>query len=84
MIVGLSLGSIVSMFCNGDVMEVYMTWAKGGATAGEIGLSLGLGAALFAAGVVIAYLLVRYERKKGATEEQSPETVDAADKEIRE
>lgn len=69
MIVGLSLGSIVSMFCNGDVMETYMTWATGGASAGSIWLSLVLGIALFAVGVVISYLLVRYERKKAREEE---------------
>lgn len=70
MIVGLSLGSIVSMFCNGDVMEVYMTWASGGASAGQIWLSVGLGAALFVVGTVIAYLLVRYERNKGKSDEE--------------
>ena len=80
MIVGLSLGSIVSMFCNGDVMEVYMTWATGGVSAGKIWLSVGLGAALFAIGVVIAYLLVRFERKKGLNTEKI-EAVDGAKEE---
>ena len=66
MIVGLSLGSIVSMFCNGDVMEVYVSWASGAVSAGTIGLSVGLGVGLFAVGFVVSYLLVRYERKKNA------------------
>ncbi len=69
MIVGLSLGSIVSMFCNGDIIEVYLSWARNGIK----WLDLGLGAALFAIGVVGAYLLVRYQRKKdaeGATQEE--------------
>jgi heme/copper-type cytochrome/quinol oxidase subunit 2 len=70
MIVGLSLGSIVSMFCNGDVMEVYMAWATGGVSTGNIWLSVVLGVALFAVGVVLAYLLVRYERKKAAQEKK--------------
>ena len=66
MIVGLSLGSIVSMFCNGDIMEVYVSWATGAVSGGKIGLSMGLGFALFAFGFVVSYLLVRYERKKNA------------------
>lgn len=62
MIVGLSLGSIVSMFCNGDVITTYLTWAQNGVNV----LDLVLGLALFAVGVVGAYLLVRYQRKKDA------------------
>ncbi len=64
MIVGLSLGSILSMFCNGDMVVVYMDWAK----TGVAWLDLGLGIALFALGAVGAYLLVRYQRKKDAEE----------------
>jgi uncharacterized membrane protein len=63
MIVGLSLGSIVSMFCNGDVMATYQAWAVNGFT-GEAWLSLGIGTLLFALGCVLAYWLVRVERKK--------------------
>ena len=62
MIVGLSLGSILSMFCNGDIVETYASWAAGGAFA----LDVCLGVALFVAGVIGAYLLVRYQRKKDA------------------
>ena len=62
MIVGLSLGSIVSMFCNGDIMEVYVEWAQKGIA----WLDLALGVALFAVGVIGAYLLVKYQRKKDA------------------
>ncbi|MBE5747800.1 MAG: DUF368 domain-containing protein [Clostridiales bacterium] len=64
MIVGMSLGSLLSMFCNGDIMTVYYEWAHGGVGATKIALSIGIGTALFVVGVVIAYLLVRYERKK--------------------
>lgn len=60
MIVGLSLGSILSMFCNGDVIEVYAGWVANGI----VWLDFLLGFALFAVGVVGAYLLVRYQRKK--------------------
>lgn len=63
-IVGLSLGSIVSMFCNGDIIEVYANWAK----SGIVWLDVVLGVLLFAVGVVGAYLLVQYQRKKDAEE----------------
>ena len=62
MIVGLSLGSILSMFCNGDIVEVYASWAAGGAFA----LDVCLGVAFFVVGVIGAYMLVRYQRKKDA------------------
>lgn len=61
-IVGLSLGSILSMFCNGETVAIYTDWAKNGADV----LQIVLGVALFAIGVVGAYLLVRYQRKKDA------------------
>ena len=62
MIVGLSLGSILSMFCNGDIIETYLAWAQNGVAV----LDLVLGIALFVVGIVGAYLLVRYQRKKDA------------------
>ncbi len=66
MIVGLSLGSIISMFCNGDVMAVYLSWVNGSVKPWSVIGTLAVGAVLFAIGAVIAYLLVRYERKKSA------------------
>ncbi len=63
-IVGLSLGSILSMFCNGDMILVYLDWAKKGVA----WLDLGLGVFLFALGVLGAYALVKYQRKKDAEE----------------
>lgn len=62
MIVGLSLGSILSMFCNGDIIATYISWAQNGVAI----LDLCLGIALFAVGTVGAYLLVCYQRKKDA------------------
>ena len=62
LIVGLSLGSIVSMFCNGDIMEIYIAWSKNGVQI----LDLTLGIVLFAVGIAVSYLLVRYQRKKDA------------------
>ncbi len=66
LIVGLSLGSIISMFCNGDIMEVYLSWKNGGADV----LDILLGVALFAVGVIGAYLLVCYQRKQDAKNEE--------------
>ena len=57
-ITGLSLGSIVTMFINPDIVAVYQSWAGG---VNVVDLVLGL--VLFAAGVVAAYLFVRYERR---------------------
>lgn len=61
-IVGLSLGSIVAMFCNVEIFTVYREWAQ----TGIVWKDMWLGLALFVAGVAIAYLLVRYQRKKDA------------------
>ena len=58
-IVGLSLGSIVTMFFNPDVYAVYQSW-----TTNLNVLDLSLGLVLFAVGIVAAYLFVRYERSK--------------------
>ena len=70
LIVGLSLGSILSMFYNPDTFAVYAGWARNGVNLPDILL----GVALFAVGVVCAYLLVRFERRK-AQEEKRDETV---------
>lgn len=59
-IVGLSLGSILSMFCNADVVAVYLSWAQNGVSI----LDIILGVILFASGVFGAYMLVKYEREK--------------------
>ena len=61
-VVGLSLGSILSRFCNGDIVETYLSWSQNGASV----LDIVLGVVLFALGAVGAYLLVRYQRKKDA------------------
>lgn len=58
-IVGLSLGSILSMFFNGDILAVYLSWQNG-----VNWLEFSLGIVLLVVGVVVSYLLVRYQRKK--------------------
>ncbi len=59
-IVGLSLGSIVSMFINPEVWAVYMSWSSAGAVVFDVALGL----ILLLAGVGITYFLVKYRRNK--------------------
>ena len=66
MIVGLSLGSIISMFVNGDIVKVYLSWVNGSAFL----LDVLLGVALLVAGIIGSYALVRYQRKKDAKKSQ--------------
>lgn len=74
-IVGLSLGSILSIFCNGDIMEVYMSWVNGSVGATMLAVNITLGIILFVGGVIGAYALVKYQRQKDAeTAEESLET----------
>ena len=75
MIVGLSLGSIVSMFYNPDIFETYARWA----TEGVRVLDIALGIALFAIGAIGSYLLVRYQRRKDAEAAAKTETETARD-----
>lgn len=58
MIVGLSLGSIVTMFLNPDIYEVYTSWTS----VNDAFKSLGIGCILLVIGFVISYMLVRYQR----------------------
>ena len=66
MIVGLSLGSIISMFVNGDIVKVYLSWANGS----PFLLDILLGITLLVAGIIGSYALVRYQRKKDAENSQ--------------
>lgn len=58
-IVGLSLGSIITMFINPEVAEVYRAWSS----AGQVARQLAIGVPLMAIGFILTYLLVRYQRK---------------------
>ncbi len=60
LIVGLSLGSILSMFFNADILTVYVDWQASGVPVFEVAL----GAVLLLIGAGISYFLVRYERNK--------------------
>lgn len=64
LIVGLALGSILTMFFNADVMDIYVSWVQNGVNA----VHLILGVVLLIVGTIGAYALVfiqrRHNRKK--------------------
>ena len=59
-IAGLSLGSIVTMFFNPEIVEVYESWTISAAMWRE----LGIGMLLFGIGIIAATYFVRYERNR--------------------
>ncbi|MCM1130763.1 MAG: DUF368 domain-containing protein [Roseburia sp.] len=61
MIVGLSLGSILSMFFNPDIYETYQSWVHGNMS---FGLDLGFGILLFIIGILIAASFLKYEKRQ--------------------
>ena len=77
MIVGLSLGSIATMFINPDVFAVYSAWNG----AGMILKDIGIGVALLAVGFVVAYLLVRYQRNHNKKQENETQKIENKEKE---
>ena len=58
-IVGLSLGSIISMFFNPDSYEIYLSWGKQGVYV----LDAVLAVILFAVGFIVAFYLAKKEMK---------------------
>ena len=62
--IGLSFGSIVTMFFNVDMLEIYQNWANNGINL----LDLLLGIGLFIIGLIISYNLVLYMRRKNKKE----------------
>lgn len=66
--IGLSLGSVICLFINVDLLNVYKSWANS-AKFPTLDIILGIG--LFTAGVAIAYLLVQYMRKKSIKQDTS-------------
>ena len=61
LIAGLSLGSVITMFFNPEIMETY-AGIEFSTTMGIVDFSLGF--VLFAIGLALAYLLVRIELRK--------------------
>ena len=62
LIVGMALGSVITMFLGGDVMAIYVDWAKNGVDF----VQLALGLVLLVVGAVLSYWLVRIQRKANA------------------
>ncbi len=60
LIIGLSLGSIISMFYNPDISIIYNDWASG---ASNINIHLPIGIICFILGVIVTYQFVKFERK---------------------
>ena len=60
LVVGLSLGSILSMFLNTDMWQVYTAWSTGENPT----LDLAIGLPLLVIGFACSFLLTRYELKK--------------------
>lgn len=60
LIVGLSLGSILSMFFNPDIYETYQSWIHGNMS---FGLDLSIGILLFIIGILISASFLKYEKK---------------------
>ncbi len=59
-VVGLSLGSILSMFFNLDMWEIYTEWQQTSVPA----VTVVIGVVLLVAGFVLSFLLTRYELKR--------------------
>ena len=59
LIVGLALGSLLTMFFNAEIVKVYADWAASGIN----WLHLVLGIVLLVAGIIGSYWLVRIQRK---------------------
>ncbi|MBE7076550.1 MAG: DUF368 domain-containing protein [Clostridiales bacterium] len=71
-IVGLSLGSIVTMFLNPDIFNAYKSWSS----VGIAFKSLSLGVVLLVVGVAVSYALVKYQRK--LNEKKKNEQIDSS------
>jgi len=61
LITGLNFGSIVSIFYNSEILDVYKMWANG---QGNLTLDLSVGIPLFVVCVALSFLLTLYKDKK--------------------
>lgn len=66
-IIGLSLGSILSMFINPDTMLIYQSWHHSGINV----LDLTLAIVLFVLGIITSYYLVLKQRKHDQSEQKA-------------
>lgn len=65
-ITGMACGSIISMFINPDMYEIYTSWGDG--TSSPV-VPVIIGIVLLAIGFTSSYLLTRYENKKQSSKE---------------
>lgn len=75
-VVGLSLGSIVAMFYNPEIMTLYLKWAGedvGDSYAQSVPMAwdIGIGAALLIVGFAVAYALVLYQRRHAEAKQKA-------------
>lgn len=68
-ILGLSLGSIISMFINPEVADIYKSWSS----VGQVASQIIIGVLLLILGCILTYALVRYQRKKDNNKEKNPQ-----------
>lgn len=68
-VIGLSFGSIASMFVNSDTAQIYYGWYSGA----PFGTELAVGIALLFVGVIGSALLARYELIRGKDSAQNTE-----------
>ena len=65
-IVGLSLGSILTMFFHPYIFTICLSWYYNGIVGTRGIVDIALAAPLLIGGVILAYVLVRFEMKKTA------------------
>ncbi len=78
-VIGLSFGSIVSMFINPDIVQVYYDWGHIGFKGGEFAV----GIVLLVIGFILSWLVTRYELKHSKTEQNNENQIEI-DKESKE
>lgn len=64
-VIGLSFGSILSMFLNPDIVQIYFNWGHGGFS----GIEFAVGMLLLAIGLLVSSLVTRYELKHSHEDE---------------
>lgn len=79
LITGLTFGSVVSIFYNNDVANVYETiWPN---DSGKLALDLGVGIPLFIVCVALTYLLVLYMKKRKEKEAKELASIEKSESE---
>ena len=79
-VIGLSFGSIASMFLNPDIVQVYFNWGHGGFSIAEFLLGVGL----LIVGLIISGLLTRYGLIHESDEDKKSDSKDVSKNNINE